>query len=162
MTSKRIIIPSSVANLHAVNHFIEDICDHYNIFNSYFSNILTAVTEAVVNAIEHGNKNDSYKHVEILFSTRNDGLCFTVSDQGVGFDPESLPDPTNPENDGLLGRGLFVMKSLSDELIFSNGGSTVELFFSIAGIDQELAVSRKEQVKSYFRAVKKTTGHTIR
>jgi serine/threonine-protein kinase RsbW len=162
MTSKRIIIPSSIANLHAVNHFIEEICDHYNIFNSYFSNILTAVTEAVVNAIEHGNRNDPYKHVEISFSTRNDGLCFTVSDQGVGFNPESLPDPTDPGNDGSVGRGLFVMKSLADELVYSNGGSTVELFFSISGIDQELAVSRKEQVKNYLKALRKTSRHTIR
>lgn len=160
--TKRIIIPSTVANLHAVNHFVEDICDHFNIFNSYFSNILTAVTEAVLNAIQHGNGNDPAKHVEIVFTQRNDGLSFTISDQGLGFDPGRLPDPTDPSNDGSIGRGLFLIKSLSDEMTYSNGGSTVELFFSIAGIDRDLAVARKEQVKDYLQSVKKTTGHTIR
>lgn len=158
---KRIIISSSIANIHAVNQFVEDICDHYNIFDSYFGNIQTAVTEAVQNAIEHGCHQDPTKKIEIAFASRNDGLSFTVTDEGDGFDPESLPDPTDLNNDGVAGRGLFLMKSLSDDLVFSNGGRSVELFFNITGIDQELLVTRKEQMDKYFQAVKKVAGSTI-
>lgn len=158
---KRVSFGSSIANIHAVNHFIEDICDHYNIFNSYFSNIVTAVTEAVQNAILHGNKNDPGKNIEIIFTSRSDGLCFTIRDEGKGFNIADLPDPTDLNNDGLSGRGIFLMKALSDELIFLDGGKTVELFFNITGIDRELAVSRKEQLNQYFQGVSKHSDSHI-
>lgn len=155
---KRISFGSSLANIHAVNRFIEDICDHYNIFNSYFGHILTAVTEAVQNAILHGNQNDPDKQVEVRFENRPDGLCFTIHDEGHGFDPGALPDPTDLSNDGQSGRGIFLMKALSDEIEYSDGGRTVELFFNITGIDQDLAADRAGQVQKYFQTVMKTTG----
>jgi serine/threonine-protein kinase RsbW len=158
---KRISFGASMSNMHAVNYFIEDICDHYNIFNSYFSNILTAVTEAVQNAIIHGNKNNPSKQVELTFTSRADGLCFTISDEGTGFNPNEMPDPTDLSNDGLTGRGIFLMRSLSDGIEFSDNGRTVELTFNITGIDQELAASRMTQMNSYFKTVKKTTGSSI-
>jgi serine/threonine-protein kinase RsbW len=155
---KRISFGSSIANIHAVNQFVEDICDHYNIFNSYFGNILTAVTEAVQNAITHGNHKDASKKITILFTNRTDGLSFTITDEGNGFNPETLPDPTDLNNDGSKGRGLFLMKSLSDEMTFLDGGRTVELFFNITGIDQDLAFGRVEQLNKYFQTVKQFTG----
>lgn len=158
---KRISIESSLTNIHAVNQFIEDICDHYNIFNSYFSNIITAVTEAVQNAILHGNKNNPDKKIEILFTARTDGLCFTVTDEGNGFNINDLSDPTDLNNDGLAGRGVFLMRALSDEITFLDGGRAVELFFNITGIDQDLAVSRVEQLNHYFKGVLKHKGSSI-
>jgi serine/threonine-protein kinase RsbW len=157
---KRISFESSLGNLHIVTRFIEDICDHYNIFNSYFGHILTAVTEAVQNAILHGNQNNPEKKVELRFENRPDGLCFTISDQGQGFDPETLPDPTDLANDGQKGRGIFIMKTLSDEIAYADGGRTVELFFNITGIDQDLAAGRAEQIQKYFQTVMKTSGKT--
>ncbi|MFO7723326.1 MAG: ATP-binding protein [Bacteroidales bacterium] len=158
---KRISFGASMSNMHAVNHFIEDICDHYNIFDSYFGNILTAVTEAVQNAIVHGNRSNPSKRVELSFTSRADGLCFTVSDEGNGFNPNEMPDPTDLANDGLMGRGIFLMHSLADGIEFSDGGRTVELTFNITGIDQDLAASRMTQMNTYFKSVKKTTGTSI-
>ncbi len=158
---KRIRFESSMTNLYIVNQFVEDVCDHYNIFNSYFSNILTAVTEAVQNAIEHGNKNDSSRMVEISFSSGTEGLSFTITDEGNGFDPSTLPDPTDLSNDGSVGRGIFLMRSLSDDIQFLDNGRTIELTFNISGIDQELAVQRAGQLNRYFQSVKKTKGSSI-
>lgn len=158
---RRISFGSSKENIHAVNHFIEDICDHYNIFNNYFGNILTAVTEAVQNAMVHGNNNDLNKKIEIVFQSKADGLSFAISDEGNGFNVEALPDPTDLTNDGEMGRGLFLMKSLSDEMSFHDNGATVELFFNITGIDQELAASRVAQVNKYFQGVKAAKGTSI-
>ena len=57
-------------------------------------------------------------------------VCFRIEDEGPGFDPDSIPDPTAPEN--LLkenGRGIFLMKSLSDELTFEKNGAVVNIYF---------------------------------
>jgi serine/threonine-protein kinase RsbW len=89
-----------------------------------------AVTEAVNNAIQYGNRNDVTKQVLIIFNTSNGNLKVAVSDQGKGFDYDSLPDPTDPENlEKLEGRGIFLMKSLSDNLSFYQSGSKVEMSF---------------------------------
>ena len=58
------------------------------------------------------------------------GLKFIVTDEGSGFDPDSLPDPTAPENiEKVTGRGIFLMKHLADEVSFSESGNQVELIF---------------------------------
>lgn len=158
---KRISFGSSLTNIHAVNKFIEDICDHYNIFNSYFGHILTAVTEAVQNAILHGNQNDPEKNVVLQFENRSEGLCFIISDEGNGFNPDTLPDPTDINNDGLTGRGIFLMRALSDEISFKDHGSSVELLFIITGIDQDVAAARADQVNKYFEAVKKPSEKQV-
>jgi serine/threonine-protein kinase RsbW len=80
-----------------------------------------AVRECVINAIKHGNKNDSSKRVFVEFETVfNDGvneLGIRIRDQGQGFDPESLANPLDPEN--LLkasGRGIFLIRNFMDEV----------------------------------------------
>ncbi len=158
---RRISFGSSQKNIHTVNHFVEDICDHYNIFNSYFGNILTAVTEAVQNAMVHGNKNIEERKIEIVFQAKTDGLSFAITDEGEGFNAEAMPDPTDLSNDGSIGRGLFLMKSLSDEISFLDNGRTVELLFNITGIDQDLAASRVAQINKYFMGVKTPKGSSI-
>ena len=59
-------------------------------------------------------------------------LAFKISDEGCGFDHESLPDPTSPENILKIGgRGVFLMKQLSDDVLFHDNGSTVEIQFNL-------------------------------
>ncbi len=80
----------------------------------------TAVREAVANAIQHGNRLDPEKRVQIVFGIEGDEVVIRVSDEGQGFDPEVLPDPTAPDN--LLlpnGRGIFFMKKFMDEIDYS-------------------------------------------
>lgn len=80
----------------------------------------TAVREAVANAIRHGNSMDPEKRVEIEFGIQDDEVVIQVSDEGQGFDPGQLPDPTTPDN--LLrpsGRGIFFMKKFMDHIDYS-------------------------------------------
>ncbi len=90
-----------------------------------------AVREAVTNAVLHGNKKDEKKFVEISFMSSPGALEIKVHDQGAGFNPETIPDPTADEN--LLktsGRGIFFMRSFMDEVdwvIRPEGGTTVRM-----------------------------------
>ncbi|HUA91781.1 MAG TPA: ATP-binding protein [Terracidiphilus sp.] len=81
--------------------------------------IAMAVREATVNAVLHGNEYDPARQVEVIFENTGTDFIFTISDEGRGFDPDHLPDPSAPEN--LLrgtGRGIFLIRSLMDEVHF--------------------------------------------
>ena len=88
-----------------------------------------SVRESVTNAIQHGNKLDQGKRVEIRYEVEPDQLSISVRDQGVGFHVESLPNPLAPEN--LLkpsGRGIFYIRSFMDKVEFrtpSQGGTEI-------------------------------------
>jgi serine/threonine-protein kinase RsbW len=130
LEKKEITINSSVENLAFVEKEIEAIFDEFNVSFDLFGNVLIAVTEAVNNAIQYGNRNDVTKQVKVQFQTKGNRLSVTVADEGQGFDYESLPDPTAPENlEKMEGRGIFLMKSLSDKLSFYKKGSEVEMVF---------------------------------
>jgi serine/threonine-protein kinase RsbW len=76
-----------------------------------------AIRECVINAIKHGNRNDSSKHVFVEFSIVDSVLTIRVRDQGEGFNPDTLADPLAPEN--LLkasGRGIFLIRSFMDDV----------------------------------------------
>ena len=84
------------------------------------------------NAIKHGNQNITSKNVSISLLLNESQLKFRIEDEGKGFDYHNLPDPTAPENiEKPGGRGIFLMKHLADEVIFSENGSVVELIFYI-------------------------------
>ena len=129
---QKINIESIADNLRLVERLIEDVCEVYNISEDNYGNILIAVTEAVNNAIAHGNENNPQKKVQIGFENGDKKLTFSVSDEGKGFDFTSLPDPTDPENiDKLNGRGVFLMKHLADKVEFNQNGKEVLLTFNL-------------------------------
>ncbi len=138
-------------NIHQVEQFVENICDQYNINNTYFGNILIALTEAVDNAIIHGNKKDTSKYVTIGFESKPEGLVFSVSDQGSGFDPASVPDPTDLKYDekSTSGRGMFLIQHLADKFEYKKNGTIAEIVFKISSINNELACERIKQLKQY-------------
>lgn len=130
MESLRIQIPSMTENIRIVESFIDNVKDKFNIDDDIYGNIMVAITESVNNAIRHGNKEDKSKNVTLTAVSNDNALIFTVQDEGPGFDPNSLPDPTAPENiDKVGGRGIFLMKHLCDEVKFSDNGRMVELTF---------------------------------
>jgi len=122
--------PRSVA---AVEPFLERVASKYCVSPDTYGNILVSLTEAVTNAIRHGNQFDESKTVCIqLKKCKGNKLAFRVSDEGCGFDFQSLPDPTCPEMlDQPGGRGVYIMRALSDEVEFLDNGSTVEMQFRI-------------------------------
>lgn len=144
-------LKSTKENIHQVERFVEDICDEFNINNTYFGNILVALTEAVSNAIVHGNKNEENKDINITFESKPIGLSFTIQDQGEGFDFNNIPDPTDlaVELKEEEGRGIFLMKALADEVNFLDKGKSIELIFKISSINQELALDRIKQLQLF-------------
>ncbi len=129
---QKLKIESSADNLRLVERLIEDVCEIYNVSEDNFGNILIAVTEAVNNAISHGNKNNPAKSVQIGFENMEKKLTFSVSDEGSGFDYNGLPDPTDPKNiDKVNGRGVFLMKHLADKVEFNDNGKEVHLTFEL-------------------------------
>ncbi len=129
---QRLRIPSKPESLLLVERMVEDICDVLGVKEDIYGNILLSVTEAVNNAIQHGNKYDLSKVVEITFYKSEKTLTFSVKDEGNGFDFNHLKDPTDPENlESPHGRGVFLMKNLSDKVEFENEGRIVKISFNI-------------------------------
>lgn len=117
-------------NITIVERLIDQLCEQYKIREEHYGNILIALTEAVNNAIYHGNKQDPDKSVNVHYQADKDTLYFRIEDEGPGFDFENIPDPTSPENlEKPNGRGVFLMSHLSDEMKFSEDGRIVELRF---------------------------------
>jgi serine/threonine-protein kinase RsbW len=132
LPQKQISINSSVENLAYVEKEIEHVFETLDGKDDLFGNVLIAVTEAVNNAIRYGNSEDVTKTVRIGFSQLNNELIVNVHDEGEGFDYDALPDPTDPNNlEKLNGRGIYLMRHLSDNLTFSNKGSSVEMIFKL-------------------------------
>ncbi len=130
MKNIRIEIPSLSENIRMIESFIDNAKEKYDLDDDIYGNIMIAVTEAVNNAIKHGNKGDSGKNVSLALSLEEGLIKFRVEDEGLGFDFHNLPDPTAPENlEKPGGRGIFLMKHLADEVDFSENGKVVELSF---------------------------------
>ena len=126
----KIQIPSLPENIRIVESFIDNAKDKYYLNDDIYGNIMIAVTESVNNAIVHGNKCDKNKNVFLSLELLENEVKFTIQDEGAGFDVESLPDPTAPENlDKPGGRGIFLMRNLCDNVNFYDEGRTVELSF---------------------------------
>jgi serine/threonine-protein kinase RsbW len=125
-------IPSIKENVSVVESFIENIGEKVSIQETVYGNVLVSVTEAVNNAIVHGNKEDKNKKVRLGLKKNKKSVRFVVEDEGNGFDFNNLPDPTNPKNlEKVKGRGIFLIKSLSDKTTFKRGGRTVEMLFKL-------------------------------
>lgn len=124
-------IPSELSSLPVVESLIDKTCQSIGVNEDLYGNVLIAVTEAVNNAIIHGNGNRSDIDVNVHVFDEPLNFAFTIEDKGAGFDHENLPDPTAPENiEKENGRGIFLMRNLADEVVFNDKGNVVSVFFS--------------------------------
>lgn len=125
-------LASESKSLLILEDWINSLCEAYNIGEELYGNILIAVTEAVNNAIIHGNKNDVIKKTLVSYQSSEKNLVFIVKDCGVGFDFNNVKDPTDPNNiEQPDGRGIFLMRHLADEVEYSEPGNYVEIKFDI-------------------------------
>ena len=130
MNTISIQVPSILENIRMIESFIDNAKEKFDLDDDIYGNIMIAVTEAVNNAIKHGNSGNKSKNVYLSLSLDESLIKFTIKDEGTGFNYESLPDPTAPENlEKPGGRGIILMKHLSDEVEFKDNGSVVELSF---------------------------------
>ena len=118
-------------NITVVERLIDELCEKHQVAEEHYGNILIALTEAVNNAIYHGNKQDPSKRVIVKYTANENEFFFHIEDDGPGFDYDNVPDPTAPENlEKPNGRGVFLMRHLSDHLEFLDDGRIVEMKFS--------------------------------
>jgi serine/threonine-protein kinase RsbW len=132
MNTISIQVPSIMENIRMIESFIDNAKERFHLDDDIYGNIMIAVTEAVNNAIKHGNSSDKSKNVHLSLSLDDSMIKFVIKDEGNGFNYGNLPDPTAPENlEKPGGRGIFLMKHLSDEVDFKEEGRVVELSFYV-------------------------------
>ena len=120
-------LPSQVA---LISPFVDQLMSFIAKFQNQEDSgleIETALREALANAIVHGNQEDPHKRVYVACRCTPDGeVSITVQDEGQGFDSNAVQDPTTPENRlARHGRGIYLMKTLMDEIRFELGGAVV-------------------------------------
>ena len=124
-------LPSRVDTVATAAAAVAEFLSREGISDDAAFGIDMAVREAVTNAVLHGNNEDENKTVAVTIKSSPDAVEISVHDQGPGFNPEEVPDPTAEEN--ILkasGRGIFFMRSFMDEvnwLIRPEGGTTVRM-----------------------------------
>lgn len=130
MSKSELTILSDLNNLPEVEDFIENLIDKFGIEENLRVRIMLPVIEAVNNAILFGNKKDSEKTVKLTADKNNQKIVITVEDEGEGFDFSHIPNPTTPENlMKTTGRGLYLMMTLTDNLVFTRNGAKVVMTF---------------------------------
>lgn len=122
-------LPSNLEAIHYAVEFVMRRCDADRAAEARMRlNFRVSLTEAISNAMLYGNGQDPRKRVRIEVVVRHCSVMARVTDEGGGFDPEVIPDPTTPAN--LLkpgGRGLFLMRKLMDEVHYNDQGNSVTL-----------------------------------
>jgi serine/threonine-protein kinase RsbW len=124
-------LPSRIETVAKAANAVADFVSRSGISEDVAYGIDMAVREAVTNAVVHGNEQDEQKAVELTLKSSPEAVEITVHDQGQGFNPEEVPDPTQTEN--ILktsGRGIFFMRTFMDEVTWSvrpGGGTTVRM-----------------------------------
>jgi serine/threonine-protein kinase RsbW len=127
----RLVLPSHIEAVGDAATAVTDFVQSCGIGEDAAFAIGMAVREAVTNAMVHGNQEAETKSVEVIFNCDGNVLEIEVRDQGEGFDPAGVPDPTDPAN--ILktsGRGIFLMRSFMDEVEWfarPEGGTTVRM-----------------------------------
>lgn len=133
MEQQKLRFPSKAENIALVERLVDEVCSEYKVNEDFYGNILVALTEAVNNAIYHGNKANPQKQVELIFEPDEKELSFVVQDEGPGFNFNNLPDPTDPANlEKENGRGIFLMRHLADSVEFEDSGKKVKLKFRLS------------------------------
>lgn len=131
-TPSTLRLTSTPQSVSAVLNYMESVSKKCCLSPDQHFDVVTCVTEAVNNAIIHGNSLDAQKTVKVQVKQKLNLLAIHVSDEGTGFDFNNIPDPTSPECiEKIGGRGVFLMKQLSHRLAFRNNGATVEMQFRL-------------------------------
>ena len=145
-----ITLKSSESNISIAEKFVDIICTNYGISEELYGNILISVTEAVNNAIVHGNNNNPNKNVRIESDFVDNFLKISISDEGEGFDFTNIPDPTAQEN-------IEKINALAEnypDLKASENYKTLQK--AIADVEEHLQASRRlynANVSSYNQKI---------
>jgi serine/threonine-protein kinase RsbW len=132
--NKTIQIPSALNQIKEVTSKVLDFLKPLQLPHSELLDIRLCLEEALVNAIKHGNKLKESRQVKVDYEISNDTLKIAVSDEGEGFDPDNLPNPTVEENlKELKGRGVYIIKRLMDKVEFNEKANKITMTKYIGG-----------------------------
>jgi len=136
LNKMEIDISSDPMEMGQVEDFIKEIFVRYSISMEIYFKVMVCVNEAVTNSIMHGNKYNNNKLVKIQSYSCHKYLYFRIIDQGEGFDFHCLPDPTDIENlKKETGRGIYIIRTISDETAFREKGNIIEFKIDLCGED---------------------------
>ena len=125
-TAAEIVIPSDLAEARRVQDEIEQALQSARYGDRDIFSIKLALEEALVNAIKHGNQMDPDKRVSVWYSVTPDRFDVRITDEGPGFDPADVPDPTLPENiERFCGRGLLLIRNFMSAVEYQGKGNVV-------------------------------------
>jgi len=128
----QVVLRSSYDSFVELTNLVDTLNKKCHLSSDIYANIVVSLTEAVKNAIEHGNKLDENRTVLIDYTATPKYLEFQVSDAGEGFSEEKVPNPTKPENiEKEGGRGVFLMKKLASQCEYNEKGNAVRLRFDL-------------------------------
>ncbi len=136
-----LILASRFENIEVAERALVDLCQRAGCADDEEYWLVTALREAVANAVRHGNDQDPNRVVRVAYSINSSTVTIRVEDEGEGFNPEEIPDPTDPEN--LLrpsGRGIFYMRQFMNRVEFSTtpaGGTAVVMVKDLANNDSD-------------------------
>lgn len=125
-------------DIRSIEHAVEYVMQHCSSCSDYARrwklNFRVGLTEALSNAMLYGNASDPEKRVRVEVEIGVEEVAVRVTDQGAGFDPTMVPDPTLPDNISKSGgRGIFLMRALMDEVRFNDQGNSVTLVLRFEG-----------------------------
>jgi len=122
-----LMIQSDQSELKKVECFLDDFFVKNNLSKKYFNRLYLCVSEAVVNAIKHGNQNDLNKKVTVKIGCLANEIEVLVEDEGDGFERSKLQNPTDQENiKKESGRGIFIIENLTECIKFNKKGNCIQ------------------------------------
>ena len=124
----RTSIPSDLSRISDVTQDILSLVQDLGYGDEAMFAIALALDEAISNAVEHGNGGDPSKQVHVRYRVTAAQACISVRDEGPGFDPNLVPDPTLEEHlEVPCGRGIMLMRACMDEVRFNKKGTEVRM-----------------------------------
>jgi serine/threonine-protein kinase RsbW len=121
-------LPSDLTLMNGVLQYLLERVAKLGVIAPEKSNLFIALDEAFVNAVKHGNKNDPTKLVRVGAELSPKEACFTIEDEGEGFDVQTIPDPCDPANlFKSSGRGVLLIYNIMDEVEYNAQGNRVKM-----------------------------------
>lgn len=127
-----LVISSKLRNINKVRVFLHEVYNESCLNMNSFNRVFLGISEAVNNAILHGNKLNPEKKVFIRTNLNENRLHIEIEDQGEGFSDTALTDPTAVENIKYEhGRGIYILRQLADQLVFKDEGRKIFIQFTL-------------------------------